>query len=498
MRWLPLYVGLTDGRLAIPAGSSIRLVPAAEAVASAGLGRLKFRLGVSSWVVVDPADTDAVYASRDEVPAERTSKGSGDFPATIWPPSGGGEADRALCRQLERGCLRVLPHDQDTGGFFVSVFEKLGATTSAASSAGGHAQPATAVPAAAGGKLRSGGPGDSRAAKAAAAKPRGHHPWSGKKRPPVHDPTATYSTKTVITLSSGAVERELGPCNSFPRKAAGSKQDKKGKREKEENQRRGGSGGGGGGVAKGPRGRPIDLEELRYYPVPFAGGGVLAAAAAFYNLEGAGCFPWARCIRRGNDGENRKVYLVSEAAMELLDADAAQGRELKVVSAGCKVFHRHAGQAGTATCPMRLSQESAPLMLRFLLRAAAAGGGRYWRRHPRVVGLNLADLIGLTAALPAGRESWDISVDGGVLTTPGAATELALLEPGSVMFYLAVDKSLPGEGHDDVDAGEQDGAAVVCWKGWGTVVPYVQKDELASLRAHWCYLGALADIADSE
>ena len=30
--------------------------------------------------------------------------------------------------------------------------------------------------------------------------------------------------------------------------------------------------------------------------------------------------------------------------------------------------------------------------------------------------------------------------------------------------------------------------AVVCWKGWGTIVPYIQKEELVSLRVHLAFL----------
>merc|ERR1712216_64945 len=98
-----------------------------------------------------------------------------------------------------------------------------------------------------------------------------------------------------------------------------------------------------------------------------------------------GKFPWGRCVRRGTDGPGKKVYLVSTAAAKLLAAD--RNHQLKIVSAGCKVFHNcsRAGALNNAGCPLRLSQESASLMLSLLLAAGS----------PRVVGLNLADMTAL-------------------------------------------------------------------------------------------------------
>lgn len=104
-------------------------------------------------------------------------------------------------------------------------------------------------------------------------------------------------------------------------------------------------------------------------------------------------------------------------------------------------------------------------------------------RSPRLVGVNLDDLIALAALKPTARDgdhgpsaqSRDVSVASGFLTTPGAAAQLAKLEPGAMMLYLR-------------GPGGEASCPVVCWKGWETLSLYVQKDELQSLRVHLAFL----------
>lgn len=80
--------------------------------------------GITSWKVATTVKEsplkDNVYhesyeAYMSTVPEEDKSKDK--MAATLWPPANAGELG------LEH-CLRLLPHDQNTGGFFVCVLEK--------------------------------------------------------------------------------------------------------------------------------------------------------------------------------------------------------------------------------------------------------------------------------------------------------------------------------------------------------------------------------------
>lgn len=86
---------------------------------STQLPELKRKPGLSTWKVTNK---EGVYLdSLQDIPEERQRK---KFPASAFPPT----AEEAKDMHLER-CLRIYPHQQDTGGFFVAVFEKVAPLT---------------------------------------------------------------------------------------------------------------------------------------------------------------------------------------------------------------------------------------------------------------------------------------------------------------------------------------------------------------------------------
>ncbi|RCH86349.1 hypothetical protein CU098_004063 [Rhizopus stolonifer] len=85
------------------------------------LPELKRRPGLSTWKV---ANKEGVFInSVDEITDERLRK---KHPLSTFPPT----EEEAKEMHLER-CLRIYPHQQDTGGFFVAVFEKVKPLTTA-------------------------------------------------------------------------------------------------------------------------------------------------------------------------------------------------------------------------------------------------------------------------------------------------------------------------------------------------------------------------------
>jgi len=86
---------------------SIRLVDVSKELP--GLIR---RPGMSSWKCA--GEGNVLYSSYDEVPEKEKNK----FEKTMFPPENVSELN------IDR-CLRIFPHLQDTGGFFVAVFEKV-------------------------------------------------------------------------------------------------------------------------------------------------------------------------------------------------------------------------------------------------------------------------------------------------------------------------------------------------------------------------------------
>ncbi|ODQ52014.1 S-adenosyl-L-methionine-dependent methyltransferase [Saitoella complicata NRRL Y-17804] len=89
-------------------GASVKLVDVSER-----LPELKRRNGINDWVV--PDGNDGYFASREEVSKDKHKR----YPQSLWPPS----EDEVKEFNLDR-CIRIYPHLQDTGGFFVAVLEK--------------------------------------------------------------------------------------------------------------------------------------------------------------------------------------------------------------------------------------------------------------------------------------------------------------------------------------------------------------------------------------
>lgn len=86
---------------------------------STELPELKRKPGLSTWKVTNK---EGVYlSSPEDIPEERQRR---KFPVSVFPPT----TEEVKDMNLDR-CIRIYPHQQDTGGFFVAVFEKVAPLT---------------------------------------------------------------------------------------------------------------------------------------------------------------------------------------------------------------------------------------------------------------------------------------------------------------------------------------------------------------------------------
>jgi len=95
-------------RMLVEAGDAIELADAAEKVQG-----LKYSTGISKWKIA--MKDGAMYTEFDQVPESLHSQ----VRPHMFAPSSGVEEKYRLDR-----CLRILPHQQNTGGFFVAVIQK--------------------------------------------------------------------------------------------------------------------------------------------------------------------------------------------------------------------------------------------------------------------------------------------------------------------------------------------------------------------------------------
>ncbi|KAG4304161.1 hypothetical protein PORY_002342 [Pneumocystis oryctolagi] len=89
-------------------GDSIRLVDVSDQ-----LPELKRKKGISTWKVIDNNGEVIEFG-------EHLFINSKKMPRSLWPPS-----EEEKKRFFLDRCLRIYPHLQNTGGFFIAVFEKI-------------------------------------------------------------------------------------------------------------------------------------------------------------------------------------------------------------------------------------------------------------------------------------------------------------------------------------------------------------------------------------
>ena len=91
------------------------------------LPKLKRRAGLSTWRVADHVEASAGAAATEEEVQLRwhesheaaVTAGMPHALPTLWPP-----LPKAATRMRLERCSRLLPHDQDTGGFFIALLRK--------------------------------------------------------------------------------------------------------------------------------------------------------------------------------------------------------------------------------------------------------------------------------------------------------------------------------------------------------------------------------------
>eukprot|EP00804_Cyclotella_cryptica_P017368 CCRYP_020250-RA/>CCRYP_020250-RA protein AED:0.28 eAED:0.28 QI:0/-1/0/1/-1/1/1/0/559 len=87
----------------------VQLVHGTELVGPKGLEGVRYREGLSSWKVLNDECTIL----------QRDSEEGKEWPDTLWPPR-----EEGIARVLKR-CIRMVPQDNDTGGFFIALLKKV-------------------------------------------------------------------------------------------------------------------------------------------------------------------------------------------------------------------------------------------------------------------------------------------------------------------------------------------------------------------------------------
>ncbi|XP_072226596.1 RNA cytosine C(5)-methyltransferase NSUN2 [Leuresthes tenuis] len=270
--------------------------------ASADLPGLKWMPGVTSWKLM--TKEGQWYSDWSEVPSSRRTQ----IRPTMFPPT---DPAKVASMHLER-CMRILPHHQNTGGFFVAVlvkkapmpwnkrFPKLRKDASSRSAAQTEGSPAASSPADPPCLLPEGSPEEV----------EGGGP-AGK--------------------GDGEEEQEVPPGASVAQEA-GAKQD---------------------AVCGPPPSKKLRLFGYKEDPFVFLteDDPVFTTIQSFYNLSPD--FPKLNVLTRTHEGKKRHLYMVSK---ELRNVLLNNSERMKVINTGVKVWSRNS-DGEEFGCAFRLAQE---------------------------------------------------------------------------------------------------------------------------------------------
>ena len=321
---------------------------------SSELPLLRRRKGLRSWRVWYHA---AWHESWPEMEA-RFPRKCPPF-ESLFPPS---EAE-AEAMQLER-CVRLLPQDNDGGGFFVAVLEKLQP----------HAAEAGALP------------DDEPECIVTEGSTMLPEQLTAKAKPAAATATATAAIAGTATATAAIeVEAEAAPAatgrteegarapTAADGEAAEATAEKAEAAEAEKAEAEAEAAGSAaavqvlhavGGATVGNAAAAAAAN--KFAPLYVPQGGLLRELVAFYGLDDA--FPLRRLVAR-SQGDTSALVLVADEVLAVLRRDGGGAGAVRLISTGVRLFG-HDGAKGVA-CAHRLTQIGLPLLLPHMRRQRA-------------------------------------------------------------------------------------------------------------------------------
>ncbi|XP_019640175.1 PREDICTED: tRNA (cytosine(34)-C(5))-methyltransferase-like [Branchiostoma belcheri] len=278
-----------------------------------GLKRLS---GVSSWKVM--TKKGEFYSSIEEVPTDRSTNLRR---ASMFPPP---DPDKLNAMHLDR-CIRILPHHQDTGGFFVAVLRKT------------KALPWTRQ-----------GKADRR---------REESELTGDEA------KSSDTSAAPGQAGEGGVRQETGAAAEADGKGSDTGQ---GEGDDGKNEDEAGNSNGSEGLARPPPAKKAKLAwEGSYKEDPFVffteDEELWPIMRDFYQISDT--FPHLQLLVRCYEGKKRTVYLVSKEVKDILTYNE---NSLKVINCGVRVMVRSRNDKSKTMSLFRLAQDGIPTLLPYI------------------------------------------------------------------------------------------------------------------------------------
>lgn len=287
---------------------------------------------------------------------------------------------------LER-CMRIVPHDQNTGAFFIAVFHKLSplpAVQKKSSSSSGHNKPQTEEA-----KtevkdvdmitVKSGVARDDQLSEATPGvgmqvpETSASSVSNGDRtvRVDLKTENETVEMKDVDTATAVNADVNVGQSSEATvgvvlevEATSDAISDDKTTREAKEMQssdnNRTGSSNVGGKRKLQIQGKWIGVDPVIFYNDE----AIMSKIKEFYGIQDSIPFSGHLVTRNSDTSHVKRIYYVSGPVKDVLELNLRAGQPLKIASVGLKMFERQTSKEGTSSpCAFRISSEGLPLLL---------------------------------------------------------------------------------------------------------------------------------------
>lgn len=239
-------------------------------------------------------------------------------------------------------CLRIVPHDQNSGAFFIAVFQKLSVLPASATT----------------GKKSASLAKDTDSGSTQPEKLANEDPKEDSNGDAVVDRDVQITEETLDgnVIDTEMVEAPLETENENKMREENEKEETGLSTDVKTND-----------VPTGPGKRKLQIQGRwrGVDPVIFyKDDSVVSRIMEFYGIKES--FPFkGHLITRNNDMNHvKRIYYVSSSVKEVLELNFLAGQQLKIASVGLKMFERQTSKEGSnAPCIFRISSEGLPLIL---------------------------------------------------------------------------------------------------------------------------------------
>ncbi|KAF5779122.1 putative tRNA (cytosine(34)-C(5))-methyltransferase [Helianthus annuus] len=317
---------------------------------------------------------------------------------------------------LER-CMRFVPHDQNTGAFFVAVFHKISQLPVLQTKSNKHSRERDSD---SDEKVKQGEDKDVNETDVSNADAG----VLDEKAKQGEDKDVNEEAIADAGVPVKESDEELLDCNPSKKLRVESPNKPKSRAEKANDKRK-----------LQIQGKWFGVDPVVF----FEDDAILTGIKEFYGIKESFPFNHHLITRNSDTNHVKRIYYISESVKNVVELNFLAGEQLKITSIGLKMFERQTSREGVSTaCVFRISSEGLPLLLPHMTKQIACASPADFKHLLQYKSIKFPDLV-----------------------DDGFREKVSTLSLGCCVVVLNKDN----EGSSDPPVVDRSTIAIGCWKG---------------------------------